>query len=92
MMSACNTFDSPTTAVRVVCLGIGFTDATCAGVQAALPATIVTCDALVDALPEFCELLAASQVLSALDSLGPTPWVALAAAWNQMPYGTVDIF
>jgi hypothetical protein len=79
-MQACTVYASPATAVRVICLDLGFSDGTCADVQAGLPAEVSTCDILLASWTDLCQGLADANTDPTCQQWGPTAHVS----------GTVD--
>ena len=68
---ACAAFASPSTAVRVICLDIGFSAGTCADIAAGVPETW-TCEILVGNQAAFCQGLADADDTESCAAWGPT--------------------
>ena len=86
-LASCQYLGSPGVTVRVVCLDIGFTEATCAGVQASLPPTITTCDIMVAAWPDLCQALAAGTTNGPCTQWGPTAHIGGTVADDGLSLG-----
>ena len=69
---SCAALGGPTYAVRVICLDLGFSTDTCAGVQAALPAEVSSCDILVAIWPTLCGGLADGTTSPTCADWGPS--------------------